>query len=114
MLKKVLLYVGFSSIFLLGACGGGGESDSEEENNSTDDTASKGEELYQENNCMGCHGRELEGGTGPSLQDVGDRLSPDEIEAVIAEGPGQMPAGLITDDEDLDAIIEWLSSQTAE
>jgi cytochrome c551 len=113
MLKKVLLYAGFSSILLLGACGGSGESDSEEES-STDDMASKGEELYQENNCMGCHGRELEGGTGPNLQDVGDRLSPDEIEAVIAEGPGQMPAGLITDDEDLDAIVEWLSSQTAE
>lgn len=107
MFKKLLLFTGMSSVLLVGACGSG------EDSASTEDL-SPGEELYQANSCMGCHGRALEGGTGPNLQDVGNRYTQDEIESIIVNGKGQMRGGLITDQEDLDTIVEWLSSQTEE
>lgn len=110
MFKKMLCYAGMTSILFLGACGG---DSGEAENPSTDDL-SAGEELYQQNSCIGCHGSELEGASGPNLQNVGDRLAPEEIEEVIVEGRGQMRGGLITDEEELDTIVEWLSSQTEE
>ncbi|WP_257346008.1 cytochrome c550 [Pseudalkalibacillus decolorationis] len=39
--------------------------------------------------CAACHGQNLEGGVGPSLQNV--KLSADEIATIIQEGRGQMP-----------------------
>lgn len=105
MFKKMLLTAAASTVLLLGACGG-------EETEEAD--ISDGEALYQQNSCMGCHGRALEGGSGPNLQDVGNKYTPEEIEGIIVNGKGQMRGGLITDQEELDTIVEWLSSQTEE
>ncbi|GAB3065804.1 c-type cytochrome [Salinicoccus sesuvii] len=71
-------------------------------------------EVYQNNSCVQCHGQDMEGASGPALTDVGNRLSEDEIRNVIEEGPGAMPSGLVTDEEELDAIVQWLASQTGE
>ncbi|MXQ50735.1 c-type cytochrome [Salinicoccus hispanicus] len=71
-------------------------------------------EVYQNNSCVQCHGENMEGASGPDLTDVGNRLSEDEIRSVIEEGPGAMPAGLVTDQEELDAVAQWLASQTGE
>ncbi len=60
--------------------------------------------------CIGCHGGDLEGGSGPSLNDVHERLSVDEIESMIINGSenGNMPGGLVTNEEAA-VLAEWLA-----
>lgn len=60
--------------------------------------------------CVACHGQNLEGGVGPSLNDVGSRLSADEIEEVLKNGRGAMPKGLIKGD-DLENVVAYLAEQ---
>ncbi|WAA10392.1 cytochrome c550 [Fervidibacillus albus] len=66
------------------------------------------EEIYT-NNCIGCHGQNYEGVSGPALINVGDRLSRDEIETVLINGRGIMPGGLVPE-EQLDEMVDWLSN----
>lgn len=62
-----------------------------------------------ESNCASCHGSDLSGGAGPELQEVGDRLSEDEIQETIINGTdGGMPGGLVDDDQAA-AIAKWLA-----
>ncbi|WP_318615052.1 cytochrome c550 [Sporosarcina sp. YIM B06819] len=61
--------------------------------------------------CIGCHGGDLTGGMGgaaPSL--VGTSLSKDEIKNVILNGSGAMPAGIIKEDAELDAMADYILS----
>ena len=107
-MKKLLLLLGLTFVMILTACGGNEEAaDTGEETASTED----GEAVYQAASCFSCHGNDLEGASGPSLQDVGSRLSEDEIRTTIEEGKGMMPAGLVAEQDDLDALVEWLSSK---
>lgn len=75
--------------------GGGGEA-----------VAQAPEELYKQN-CVACHGNQYEGGMGPAIKGVGDRLSKDEIKDILKNGKGSMPKGLVPDDQ-LDAMADWL------
>ena len=65
-----------------------------------------GDGLYQLH-CAACHGANGEGGRGPSLIDVANRLSEDEHRVVVQAGRDQMPpfGGILTDEE-IDLIIE--------
>lgn len=112
-MKKILLTAGFSIVLLLGACGGGNEEETEEAAVIGDGqaTAEDGEAVYRAASCFSCHGADLEGASGPNLQDVGARLSEDQIRTVIVEGTNVMPGGLVEDPEDLDHLAEWLSNQ---
>ncbi|GAB2573189.1 cytochrome c550 [Gracilibacillus alcaliphilus] len=58
--------------------------------------------------CIGCHGGDLEGGSGPALQDVSSRLDQDQITDIIINGTdGGMPGGLVTNEE-AEVLAEWL------
>ena len=60
---------------------------------------------------LSCHGQNLEGqGNFPALNDVGSRLSQDEILDVIENGRGAMPGGIISGD-DAQAVAEWLAAK---
>lgn len=109
-MKKLLLSAGFGLVLVLGACGSGedtGAGNSSEEGATTAD----GEAVYRSASCFSCHGAELEGASGPNLQEVGARLSADEIRTTIEEGTSVMPGGLVEDPAELDALVEWLSEQ---
>ncbi|MCP8616889.1 cytochrome c550 [Salirhabdus salicampi] len=69
------------------------------------------EEIYA-NNCAMCHGADLSGGAGPALNDVGSRLSEDEIRDIIINGipDTSMPGGLVGSDE-TEIISEWLAEK---
>jgi mono/diheme cytochrome c family protein len=41
------------------------------------DTVEAGAQVYQSAGCAGCHGQDLEGGTGPNLQTIGSELVTD-------------------------------------
>ncbi|MCC5893136.1 cytochrome c, partial [Exiguobacterium sp.] len=68
------------------------------------------EELYAAQGCTGCHGGNLEGGVGPALTGVGERLSADEITNIIVNGKGSMPGGLASAEE-ADILTTWLLEQ---
>lgn len=65
------------------------------------------EEAYA-NSCASCHGGDLTGGVGPDLTGVGGSLSEADIEAIINNGQGTMPGGLVSPDQATE-IAEWLS-----
>lgn len=102
--------VSLGGLLLLTACGG-----------AADDAAAppiKGIEAEQEvssllkAHCMTCHGNDLQGLVGPSLQAIGSSMSKEEIYAVVAEGAKGMPAFKSRlDEQQLDALAEWLASQ---
>ncbi|WP_042458496.1 cytochrome c550 [Neobacillus dielmonensis] len=75
-------------------------------NEKTEVAASKPEDIYK-STCIGCHGDQYQGGMGPSLKGVGDRLSKDEIKQVITKGRGNMPANQVKP-EQADMMADWL------
>lgn len=50
----------------------------------------KGRRTYQRN-CAVCHGLRAEGGLGPPLQGIGQRMSADELTRQLVEPRGSMP-----------------------
>ncbi|EMR07972.1 Cytochrome c551 [Bhargavaea cecembensis DSE10] len=121
-MKKKLLAMLFGSALILGACGGGGDDTADDAADTGNDDAateeSAGEsasgvdaEQVVQQKCISCHGENLEGqGNFPALNDVGSRLSEDEIHDIVANGKGAMPGGLV-EGEELDAVVQWLSEK---
>jgi len=73
------------------------------------EVASLGKSLYQ-TNCVACHGldRKGSGEAYPSLVNIGNRLSKDEIQTVIKGGKGRMPAFAHLSNRDRNAIVSYL------
>ncbi|MBB6450358.1 mono/diheme cytochrome c family protein [Geomicrobium halophilum] len=116
-MKKSLLILG-SIAFILGGCNGqageeqepvgdnnGGGNGAEEDNGGETTEAGDGMELY-EDNCLSCHGGDFEGGAGPAL----DGYDSDEVMAAIEEGPGSMPADIVTGD-DAEAVADYVEEE---
>ena len=111
-MKKWLGAVLLGVLLVLGACGGGNDNGNNNANNNdggnnTADAAA-GEELFKKQ-CASCHGDDLSGGAGPSLETVGADLDAGEITEIIEEGKGSMPGGLLTGD-DAKAVADWLAT----
>ena len=113
-LKKWLLTLLFvSTLVVLGACGGGDNAAPAQDSGtagSTDGaTASTAdvEKLYQQS-CQSCHGANLEGGFGPTLAQVGNKYSAEEIENIILNGQGNMKGGFLKGEE-ATAVANWLA-----
>lgn len=73
-----------------------------------DEELSAGAELYRKS-CASCHGSKGQGGTGPDLTEVEDRLTVEEHIAIVHDGRGsQMPSfeGTLTDEE-IATIVEY-------
>ncbi len=77
-------------------------------------TASSGERIYR-NQCSLCHGKDLSGSPPmyPSLIDIDKRLSPEQIKARIEQGGGRMPSFPNLRDAHLQALVQYLTKQTA-
>lgn len=110
----------FASLLALAACGGGGSSDTQEPADTGTDTeqeaegdatvdAGAAEEIYKKS-CASCHGQDLSGGAGPDLTTTGAEYSVEEIEDIINNGIGTMPAGLVPADE-ATVLAEWLAEK---
>src|SRR5690625_61227 len=57
------------------------------------------------NQCLACHGDNLEGATGPNLQDI--QLSADEIIDILQNGQGAMPPQDLSDEE-MQEVADYL------
>lgn len=80
-----------------------------------DQEVSQAEQIYALN-CAVCHGSNRTGvqhGANPSLVNIGERLDRDELYEVITAGRGVMPGFSYLNDEELDAIIEFLNDPDA-
>lgn len=114
-MKKQLMAMLFGASLILGACGGEettepAETPEETPAESGGETATIDAEQVVQQNCISCHGENLEGaGNFPALNNVGSRLSQDEIRSVIENGKGAMPANII-EGEEADAVAEYLAS----
>ncbi len=121
----------FALALLLAACGGndndadtgadGGGTTTEQTDDGaaeTDEGAGEGgadagydaeaaEASYQQT-CSSCHGGNLEGANGPALDNIGARLSQDEILDAIVNGRAGMPPGLLQGDE-AENVAAWLA-----
>lgn len=63
-------------------------------------------------NCVMCHGVNLEGRGAPSLQKVGGKLSKEQIATILVNGRGGMPSfkGKLSDDE-VNTLAVWLADK---
>ena len=61
--------------------------------------------------CIACHATDLSGRVGESsnIQDVGARLSKEQIESVIRNGKKIMPAQTNLTDAEVELMVNWLS-----
>ncbi|SDR94083.1 cytochrome c551/cytochrome c550 [Paenibacillaceae bacterium GAS479] len=114
MKNRVWLHVGLTLIVVgsLAGCGGGSKNEGNVGNENTNRTSnSKPATTYKEN-CMSCHGGELQGGMGPSLQKAGAKLTKDQLATIITNGRGGMPSfkdRLST--EEIDNLAAWLAEK---
>lgn len=122
-MKKQLMALFFGTTLVLSACGGGETTDEEpagvpvetpevdEGSGDGGESSSVDAEQVVQQNCTSCHGQNLEGqGNFPPLNDVGSRLSEEEIRTIIDEGQGAMPPDII-EGEEADAVAAWLAEQ---
>lgn len=116
-MKKSLMALLFGTSLVLAACGGGDTAEEAPPEDTPSEAPAGGEESSIDaeqivnQNCISCHGENLEGqGNFPPLNDVGSRLSEDEILTVILEGRGAMPAKII-EGEEAEAVAAWLADQ---
>lgn len=94
---------------LLTACSSGGENNAPQGNKDTT-TAMEPKEVYM-NNCSSCHGGNLQGAMGPSLEKIGDKMNKDEILQVLENGKGSMPAQSHIPQDQRDQLATWLVEQ---
>ena len=99
-----------------------GTTNSDNDNTSADDAAkatdknedpqTHGANVYQDK-CATCHGEHREGKPPvfPSLQQIGQRLTTDQIQARIHNGGGLMPAFASLSDKDVSGLIAYLTAQ---
>lgn len=70
--------------------------------------------VYKQN-CLSCHGNQLQGRVGPNIQTVGSRLSEEEISRIVTDGQGGMPSfGNRLEEEEITSITRWLMEQSQE
>ena len=101
-------------VVALAGCGGNGGAGGTGGGGQTGGTAAEAIELPEiyKQNCLSCHGDQLQGRVGPKLQDVGGRLTEEQIAAIIRDGKGGMPSyGNRFNDEEISTLAAWLAEQ---
>ncbi|MCS1352225.1 cytochrome c [Mechercharimyces sp. CAU 1602] len=104
--RRTLIAVAITILFILAGCA---ETNTDTSGNKEEvDPARK---VYLDN-CSSCHGRSFGGGFGPSLQNVGLTYSEEEVQKVITDGVGRMPAQKQVKEEDRKELAKWLIEKT--
>jgi quinoprotein glucose dehydrogenase len=71
--------------------------------------AAAGQRIYTLNNCTMCHGSDRAGtNLYPSLKDISNRRTAEQVATVLKTGKGQMPAYANLSNDDTEALIAFL------
>jgi cytochrome c551 len=116
-MKMLIACLAILLTFSLTACGKGGTSTPTaipETGAVTDSggvSTADAESIYKQN-CMSCHGNNMEGAIGPSLQKVGGKYNKDQIVAILTDGRGVMPSfkNKLSSNEII-SLADWLSTK---
>jgi cytochrome c551 len=74
--------------------------------------ASAQAEVLYKSSCVSCHGVELEGKSGPSLQQVGTRKTKEQIMTQINKGSSKMPGfENRLDQASVELLAVWLADK---
>ncbi|MCF6093442.1 cytochrome c [Microaerobacter geothermalis] len=71
--------------------------------------AASAETSYKQT-CASCHGANMEGVVGPSLNNIGSKYSKDQIKNIIVNGQNAMPGGLVSEDV-AENLAAWLADK---
>ncbi|GAK06451.1 cytochrome c [Geomicrobium sp. JCM 19038] len=96
----ILLIITFSFIGL-----GAGGDDAEDGDSGSGDPVEMADSLF-EDNCLSCHGDNGAGGSAPAIAG----MDAEAVLQAIEEGPGMMPADLVTGEE-AEAVAEYVANQ---
>ncbi|WP_026694399.1 cytochrome c551 [Peribacillus kribbensis] len=108
-MKKRMIMLLLGTSLALSACGGSNDNSNGRKSGTNETAAGSAEDLFQ-SSCSSCHGGNLKGGFGPALNQVGSKYSEAEIENIIQNGKGQMPAHILKGD-DAKAVAGWLAKK---
>lgn len=106
---QLMCLCGVLFVGILAGCSSNNSSD----NTTSNDSASESEiPVVYKQNCLSCHGSELQGGIGPNLQKVGSRMSEEDLAQILRNGKGSMPAfDSKLNEEEITSLASWLSEQ---
>ncbi len=65
-------------------------------------------QLFYAANCMSCHGDKMQGLVGPSLVNVGQRISFEEYKSIVQNGRGRMPGITHVDEQTMSALFRYM------
>jgi len=122
--KLAVILLSLTLILFLGACGQknqagenqgttGGTTTGGATTGGTSGGTANAEAIFKQN-CVACHGNNLEGKLGPNtnLQKVGAKLSKDQIVNQIKNGGnGMTPFKGVLSDDQINALADWLAAK---
>mgnify|MGYP000146108607 CR=1 FL=1 len=99
---------GAGSAGATGASGGGGATDDAHDHPESASAGDRGAELYTRH-CSACHGATGQGGVGPELRTIAERVDEERHLEIVHRGTGtQMPAfGEALTDDEIAAIVDF-------
>ncbi|SDD96923.1 cytochrome c551 [Paenibacillus sp. UNCCL117] len=113
-MKRRMMVAVWTAALTLALAGCGGKSAGEAAQSAGQGQAAGGEDvqaLYK-SNCLSCHGNDLQGGMGPSLQKIGTKLTEEQIAAKVKNGGGGMPAYKSKlKEEEVQTLAAWLAEK---
>lgn len=111
-MKKGLLAIVGASLLLLTACGQTADNNtSNNDANTGSQQQAAGPEEIAKQNCSSCHGGNLQGNFGPSLEKIGSKMTKEEIIEVLDKGIGSMPPQTKLTPEQKEELATWLSEK---
>ncbi len=71
----------------------------------------KAEAIYKKQ-CLSCHAADLRGKVGPGLQEIGSKMTEQQLFGIIQDGARGMPAfKKVLSTDEIQALSQWLSTK---
>ncbi|MFC7439997.1 c-type cytochrome [Laceyella putida] len=109
--KRWAILVGASVAALaVAGCAAGNGNKPESKTNDQAQATQTADQIYA-NNCASCHGGNLQGGFGPSLEKIGSKLKKEQIVQVLQKGKGSMPSQGHLSSQEQEKLATWLTEK---
>ncbi|CAH8715362.1 cytochrome c [Paenibacillus melissococcoides] len=95
----------------LAACGGG--TDRQAGGAGAADSGEAAAMTLYKKQCLSCHAADLSGRVGPSLQEIGSKMSEQQLINTVQDGSKGMPAfKKVLRADEIETLAHWLSTHT--